>query len=58
MMGMALTLRGKTVDCVHLEIWGALNAYNLVRLEIAKAALVAQCEATDVIFIRALTAPI
>jgi hypothetical protein len=53
MMGMALTLRSKTVDGVQQEIWGALTAYNLVRLEIAKAALEAQCAPTDISFIRA-----
>lgn len=53
MMGMALTLRSKTVDGVQQEIWGALTAYNLIRLEIAKAALEAQCEPTDISFIRA-----
>ena len=39
MLGAALTLRSKTVDGVYQEIWGTLIAYNLVRLEIAKAAL-------------------
>lgn len=53
MMGMALTLRSKTVDGVRQEIWGALTAYNLVRLEIAKAALDAKCAPTDISFIRA-----
>lgn len=53
MMGMALTLRSKTVEGVYQEIWGTLTAYNLVRLEIAKAALNAKCKPTDVSFIRA-----
>jgi hypothetical protein len=53
MMGMALTLRSKTVDGVMQEIWGALTAYNLIRLEIAKAALEAKCAPTDISFIRA-----
>ena len=53
MIGMALTLRSKTVDGVQQEIWGALTAYNLVRLEIAKAALEAKCAPTDISFIRA-----
>ena len=53
MMGMALTLRSKTVDGVQQEIWGALTAYNLVRLEIAKAALEAKCAPTDISFVRA-----
>ena len=38
MLGAALTLRSKTVEGVYQEIWGTLIAYNLVRLEIAKAA--------------------
>jgi hypothetical protein len=53
MLGMALTLRSKTVDGVYQEIWGTLMAYNLVRLEIAKAAIEAKCEPCQVSFIRA-----
>lgn len=53
MLGSALTLRSKTVDGVYQEIWGTLIAYNLIRLEIAKAALVVKCEPTEVSFIRA-----
>lgn len=53
MMGMALTLRSRTVAGVQQEIWGALTAYNLIRLEIAKAALEAKCQPTDISFIRA-----
>jgi hypothetical protein len=53
MMGTALTLRSRTVEGVYQEIWGALTAYNLVRLEIAKAALVVKCEPTEISFIRA-----
>lgn len=53
MMGMALTLRSRTVEGVYQEIWGALTAYNLVRLEIAKAALAVKCEPTEISFIRA-----
>lgn len=53
MLGMALTLRSRTVDGVYQEIWGALTAYNLIRLEIAKAAIEAKCEPTQVSFIRA-----
>jgi hypothetical protein len=54
MLGNALTLRSQTVDGVYQEIWGCLIAYNLVRLEIAKAALEAQCAPTDISFIVAL----
>lgn len=53
MLGAALTLRSKTVDGVYQEIWGTLIAYNLVRLEIAKAALTVKCEPMEVSFIRA-----
>lgn len=53
MLGTALTLRSKTVDGVYQEIWGTLIAYNLIRLEIAKAALEVKCEPTEVSFIRA-----
>lgn len=51
MLGTALTLRSKTVDGVYQEIWGTLIAYNLIRLEIAKAALAVKCEPTEVSFI-------
>lgn len=53
MLGMALTLRSKTVDGVYQEIWGALTAYNMLRLEIAKAALAVKCDPTEISFIRA-----
>lgn len=53
MLGMALTLRSRTVEGVYQEIWGALTAYNLVRLEIAKAALAVKCEPAEISFIRA-----
>lgn len=53
MLGATLTLRSKTVDGVYQEIWGTLIAYNLIRLEIAKAALLVKCEPTEVSFIRA-----
>lgn len=54
MLGTALTLRSELVEGVQQEIWGALIAYNLVRVEMAKAALVAKCEPTRVSFILAL----
>lgn len=53
MLGTALTLRSKTVEGVYQEIWGTLIAYNLIRLEIAKAALTVKCAPTEVSFIRA-----
>jgi hypothetical protein len=52
MLGTTLTLRSKTVDGVYQEVWGTLIAYNLIRLEIAKAALVVKCELTEVSFPR------
>ena len=53
LLGKALTLRSKTINGVYQEIWGALTAYNLVRLEMAKAALAVKCEPTEISFIRA-----
>lgn len=53
MMGMALTLRSQTVDGVMQEIWGTIIAYNLVRLEMSKAAIDAECAPTDISFVRA-----
>lgn len=54
MLGSAQTLRSVTLEGVEQEIWGALIAYNLVRIEIARAAAEAQCEPTSVSFILAL----
>ncbi len=54
MLGAALTLRSQTVEGVKQEIWGAIIAYNLVRAEMAKAALEAGCEPTDISFVRAV----
>lgn len=54
MLGSAHTLRSMTVDGVKQEIWGALIAYNLLRTEIAKAAIEAGCAPTDVSFMLAL----
>lgn len=54
MLGSAHTLRSMTVEGVQQEIWGALIAYNLVRVEIARAAAEAKCEPTSVSFILAL----
>jgi hypothetical protein len=54
MLGSALTLRSMTVDGTDQEIWGALIAYNLIRVEIAKAALHAKCEPTEISFTLAL----
>jgi hypothetical protein len=54
MMGSALTLRSMTVEGTEQEIWGAMIAYNLIRVEIAKAALEAKCEPTEISFTLAL----
>lgn len=50
MLGTAKTLRSMTVEGVTQEIWGVLIAYNLIRVEIAKAALEAKCQPTDISF--------
>jgi len=54
MLGQALTLRSRSPEGVCQEIWGALIAYNLVRLEMAKAASQARLAPTDLSFLRAL----
>ena len=54
LLGEALTLRSQQPAGIAQEIWGALIAYNLVRLEMAKAALQAHVEPTDLSFLRAL----
>ncbi len=54
LLGEALTLRSQQPAGIEQEIWGALIAYNLVRLEMAKAALQARVEPTDLSFLRAL----
>ena len=54
MLGSALTLRSMTEKGTRQEIWGALIAYNLIRLEMAKAALEAKCEPTAISFTLAL----
>ncbi|QQX87371.1 hypothetical protein JJQ59_32315 [Cupriavidus necator] len=54
MLGAELTLRSRQPESVHQEIWGALIAYNLVRLEMAKAVLEARVEPTDLSFVLAL----
>lgn len=54
MLGSAHTLRSVTVEGVQQEIWGALIAYNLVRIEVARAAAEAKCDPTSVSFILAL----
>lgn len=54
LLGNALTLRSGTVETVKQEIWGALLAYNLVRLEMAEVACQAKVAPTDLSFIRAL----
>ena len=46
MLGSELTLRSGTPQMVDQEIWGALLAYNLVRLEMAEGAAEAQVRPT------------
>lgn len=55
MLGSALTLRSMSVEGTEQEIWGAMIAYNLIRIEMAKAALEAKCEPTSISFLLALT---
>jgi Transposase DDE domain len=54
MLGSALTLRSRLPEGIYQEIWGALIAYNLVRLEMAKAAAEAGVEPTDLSFTQAM----
>lgn len=54
MLGGPLTLRSQDPAGITQEVWGALIAYNLVRLEMARAALEAKAQPTDLSFIRAL----
>ena len=54
LLGTALTLRSQQTRGIAQELWGALIAYNLVRLEMAKAALQAKVAPTDLSFLRAL----
>lgn len=54
MLGGPLTLRSQDPAGITQEIWGALIAYNLVRLEMSKAAIEAKAQPTDLSFIRAL----
>ena len=54
MLGGPLTLRTQDPEGIIQEIWGALIAYNLVRLEMAMAATEAKAQPTDLSFIRAL----
>lgn len=56
MMGMALSLRSQSVEASRQEIWGCLIAYNLIRLEMARAAEAAQCAPTEISFVLALHA--
>ena len=53
MPGCALTLRSRRPEGVYQEIWGALIAYNIVRMEMAQAAREANVQPTDLSFVRA-----
>ena len=54
LLGHVPTLRSQQPQGVEQEIWGNLIGYNLVRLEMAKAAIEAKVEPTDLSFLRAL----
>lgn len=48
------TIRSRTVEGVHQELWGIAIAYNLVRLEIERAAKELGVSATRISFVAAL----
>jgi hypothetical protein len=48
------TIRSRTVEGVHQELWGIAIAYNLVRLEIERAAKELDVPATRISFVAAL----
>jgi IS4 transposase len=52
MLGVALTLRSQTVECVYQEIWGALIAYNLIRIAMIRIARGAKLAPHRLSFIR------
>jgi len=54
MLGDKLTLRSGTPETVRQEVWGALLAYNLVRLEMAEVARASGSMPTDLSFTTAL----
>lgn len=54
LLGEAVTLRSRTPQTVRQEVWGALLAYNLIRLEMAEVAWEAKVAPTELSFIRAL----
>lgn len=54
MLGDELTLRSGTPATVRQEVWGALLAYNLIRLEMAEVARRAGAMPTDLSFTTAL----
>ena len=54
LLGHVPILRSQQPQGVEQEIWGNLIGYNLVRLEMAKAAIEARVEPTDMSFVRAL----
>lgn len=54
LLGEVLTLRSRTPETARQEVWGALLAYNLIRLEMAEVAGEAKVAPTELSFIRAL----
>ena len=54
LLGSGLTLRSGTPETVCQEVWGALMAYNLVRLEMAQIAVEAEVPPTQLSFTAAL----
>jgi len=54
LLGSELTLRSGTPETVYQEVWGALLAYNLVRLEMAEVAVEAEVRPVELSFTAAL----
>jgi hypothetical protein len=54
LLGSEMTLRSGTPQTVCQEVWGALLAYNLVRLEMAQLATEAEVRPTELSFTTAL----
>ncbi len=54
LLGSELTLRSGTVPTIRQEVWGALLAYNLIRLEMAEVAREEGVAPTDLSFTVAL----
>ena len=54
MLNREETIRSRTPEGVRQELWGVFLAYNMVRLEMARVAVVAKIEPTRISFIESL----